>query len=446
MHSLRGDFGLARALEEVIGRPDQGAVARWDPLLRGGSRTGQEFGREWANLKADAQERSAFLEEDLDGKILCADASSAGDGAVDGSTRTKVTQLLEQLHYQCIRSGLEKHQNRQALPVKRFKQRDKVSHAWLSAICTALSSIPSPEFIQAMAWFFFLPSPACQPFVGTMILGKPLDRYGEILMCATLPFDSWRTRHTAVGITTEAIINDSGIIVNAEPYGLFSHLIPAAATSTNGDLQHARDRQGLVPDFHITFPAQHGPSSSPLAELKCISAGATWYSSHQKAVDQRAKQLPKLYRDKAHDIDVKYCHTDPNHVGPLEQRLKGFGDLLCLVAGQYGEVSQDFHELLKRLVSSKAAHIAQVEGRPISDSERGLILNQLRRRLSVSIIKAQSSCLLARLNHMSPGAREAAKRRAAAKQRDQTNSQDSRAHFEAHIRGRRLRDIGVIRI
>jgi hypothetical protein len=148
----------------------------------------------------------------------------------------------------------------------------------------------------------------------------------------------------------------------------------------------------------------------------------------------------------AQKIDRKYCGTHPNHVGPLEERLKGFGDLLRLVAGQYGEVSQDFHELLKRLVASKAAHTAQVEGRPISDNERGLILNQLRRRLSVSIIKEQSSCLLSRLNHMTPGAKEAAKRRAAAKQRNELNSQDSRAHFEAHIRGRRLRDIGVIRI
>ena len=133
-------------------------------------------------------------------------------------------------------------------------------------------------------------------------------------------------------------------------------------------------------------------------------------------------------------------------ISPSDIGLKSFGDLSCLVAGQYGEVSQDFHELLKRLVSSKAAHTAQLEGRPISDNERGLILNQLRRRLSVSIIKAQSSCLLSRLNHMTPGAKEAAKRRAAAKQRDQLNSQDCRAHFEAHVRGRRLRNIGVIRI
>jgi len=421
-------------------------VARWSGLLRGGSRTGQEFGEVWTKTKADAEQRSNFLEDDLGGTILSAEASSAGDGAVDGSTRTKAIQCLENLHYKVIQSGLKNHHDKGARPVKRFEQRDKVSQAWLSALCTPMSSIPSPEFTQAMAWFFFVPSPACSSHVGQLVAGKPLDQFGETLMCAHLPFDSWRTRHTTVENTMEAIINDCGIIANSEPYGLFSSLIPATATALNGDLHHARERQGLVPDFLVTFPAQHGPASSQLAELKCISAGVTWYSSCRKAVDQRARGLPKEYLNKAQKIDQKYCGTQPNHTGPLQQHLESYGNLLCLVAGQYGDVSQDFHELLKGLATSKAAHIAQIEGRLVSESERGLLLHQLRRRLSVSIITAQSCCLLSRLHHMAPGAREAAKRRAAAKEREGLAQLDRRAHFEAHVRGRRLHSVGVLRI
>ena len=81
-----------------------------------------------------------------------------------------------------------------------------------------------------------------------------------------------------------------------------------------------------------------------------------------------------------------------------------------------------------------------MEGRHISASERGLLLHQMRRRLSVTIIKAQSSCLLSRLGHFSPGAKEAAKRRAFSKLREEANAQDRRAHFQAHIRGRRLHE------
>ena len=64
----------------------------------------------------------------------------------------------------------------------------------------------------------------------------------------------------------------------------------------------------------------------------------------------------------------------------------------------------------------------------------------------MSIIKAQSSCLLSRLHHTAPGAKEAANWRAVAKGREGLAQMDQRAHFEAHVRGRRLRNIGVLRM
>ena len=128
--------------------------------------------------------------------------------------------------------------------------------------------------------------------------------------------------------------------------------------------------------------------------------------------------------DKAQKIDRKYCGSIPGQEGPLEHRLKGFGELQCLVAGQYGEVSQHYHDLLAKLATSKAAHISETEGHPLSNLKCGLLLHQLCRRLSVSIIRAQSSCLLSRLGHFQPGAKEAAKRRALTKQREELLSQD----------------------
>ena len=127
-------------------------------------------------------------------------------------------------------------------------------------------------------------------------------------------------------------------------------------------------------------------------------------------------------------------------------RWLSFGPITKLVAGQFGDVSEDFHDLLNRLVTAKSAHIAQLEGRPVSDSERGILLHQLRRRISVAIIIGQSSCLLTRLRHIEPGAQKAAKRRAVAKHREEIVIKDRQAHFEALIRGRRLQGIGVLRI
>ena len=60
-----------------------------------------------------------------------------------------------------------------------------------------------------------------------------------------------------------------------------------------------------------------------------------------------------------------------------------------------------------------------------------------------------SFCLkyfLARLGHMAPGARAAAKRRAFAKQREDAVKRDRRAHFKALVRGQRLRNIGTLTI
>ena len=162
-------------------------------------------------------------------------------------------------------------------------------------------------------------------------------------------------------------------------------------------------------------------------------------------MDQKAKQIPNLYKNKARRIDAKYRGTTAGHIGPLEQRLQGFGDILCLVAGQYGDISQDFHDLLKKLASTKAQHISLLEGRPVSDSESGLILHHLRRRLSVSIITAQSRCLLTRLNHMAPAAKEAAKKRAFSKHRQQIEENDRLYHFEAYVKGRRLHNLGILR-
>ena len=59
---------------------------------------------------------------------------------------------------------------------------------------------------------------------------------------------------------------------------------------------------------------------------------------------------------------------------------------------------------------------------------------------------SQSNCLLSRLGHYSPGAKEAAQCRAFAKHREENVSRDRLAHHEAHIRGRSLQNISVIRI
>ena len=56
-----------------------------------------------------------------------------------------------------------------------------------------------------------------------------------------------------------------------------------------------------------------------------------------------------------------------------------------------------------------------------------------RRRLSVSIVTAQSRCLPTRLHHMTPGEKEAAKKFAFSKHTEEHAQRDSLYHHEAYI-------------
>ena len=84
-----------------------------------------------------------------------------------------------------------------------------------------------------MSAFLALPSPVCQPLVGTKLLqsGRLVDPFGDMIMCEKLPFDTWRTRHDLVKVTFEELATEAGAIVQPEVYGLFSHLIPSVATA-----------------------------------------------------------------------------------------------------------------------------------------------------------------------------------------------------------------------
>ena len=47
---------------------------------------------------------------------------------------------------------------------------------------------------------------------------------------------------------------------NKEVYGVFAHLLPTVAVEEGGDIQWARSRQGLVPNFRLRLPT--GPKTA----------------------------------------------------------------------------------------------------------------------------------------------------------------------------------------
>ena len=92
------------------------------------------------------------------------------------------------------------------------------------------------------------------------------------------------------------------------------------------------------------------------------------------------------------------------------RRLQSYGKLEGLVVGPWGEGSKDLHSLVKVLAETKLAAKARALGRQMSDKELGVIVNQVRKYLSTSFIRAQSLCLINRLSYLGEGAQAAAGR------------------------------------
>ena len=169
-----------------------------------------------------------------------------------------------------------------------------------------------------------------------------------------------------------------------------------------------------------------GPSRYPRAEA----------GSSSKQVDRRARGLPADYKRKLADIDRQYYNTARGATGPLVQRLESLGELLCLVVGAFGEVSEDLERTIKAIAEARVLYLSRETGLPVSDSKAGWILGQYRRLLSCLFIRSQASCLLARMGHLGEGAKECAARRRVAMAEEERRRKEEEAFHAAHIRGR----------
>ena len=160
--------------------------------------------------------------------------------------------------------------------------------------------------------------------------------------------------------------------------------------------------------------------------------------------DRRAAGLSHHYKTALARLDASHHNTPAGRTGPLVRRLQSYGKLEGLVVGPWGEGSKDLHSLVKVLAETKLAAKARSLGRQMSDKELGVIVNQVRKYLSTSFIRAQSLCLINRLSFLGEGAQAAAGRRIVARQLEEGRRRERQASYMAHIRGRGLSREGQI--
>ena len=447
--------GIEQSLPHMVAREDGGEVLcpslqqvvgsistprRWEEFILANSRTAHEFQGAWSRLSSEAQHIWNFLQEEATGHLAAA-VEEVGGTSVDGSTATKVVQQLEGLRHRTIAKALNNHPDRQAKPVTVFLNiaDDKVAGRWLLAGPGADLGLSSPVFQECLSRHLCLPSPAIKEgrWEGKPVArGVVIDKYGDaVVNCSQVIGDTWRRRHDLIKqrITSEALL--AGVHVDCEVYGLFADLLPAALNAAGGELQYGRARQGLVPDFKLLLNTPDGPLSS-LAELKTIGAGETWYPHGQegKGTERRAAQLVTAYEKSLWKYDVRFHGTLPRvrgqpdpPPGPLVRRLRTFGRLQCLVAGPYGDLSDDLHELLHTFAETKSANKARARGWE-AEGDLGQMMGEIRRAVSVSVVRAHSLCLLERLAYLGPGARAAGQRRLLTLQLEERRRREAQAY------------------
>ena len=437
-----GVTGVCTQLQVILGgntgqmSPD---ATRWSDLLDSNCRTGREFAAAWGELQTTAQQACSYLDRELQG-VLESPLVAAGNGAVDGSSRRKAVQQLESLQLEVLEKALEDYPDRSARPVIQFRQLDKVSSAWVSALPGPETYIPSPAFSEAVCSYLCVPSPACRDLVGQRIGRESVDIWGDKVMKEThLSGDSFRHKHDKVKMRLYSLANECKLPATCEVFSAFAPCIPQRGLSR---IEKGRQRQTMIPDFKFEIPNSNNPNKvSSLAELKTITCCQSYHfvGATKRGVEIRGDQLPGEYLQKSKRADKDYCGTVEGQMGPVESRLRQYPPLIKLVVGPWGEVSDDTHDLLEKFAQSRVKHQSLLRGKVVSHEEKASIITYLRRQLSICVVRANVECLFARLQQVGAGhgAAQAAKRRAWSQSQEERGRRERAAHWLAQTKGHR---------
>ena len=119
----------------------------------------------------------------------------------------------------------------------------------------------------------------------------------------------------------------------------------------------------------------------------------------------------------------------------MERKLLSYERVQGLVFGAFGEASEDVHTLINQLATSRVQVAGPQRGRKGKErsveGERALVVGQLRRKLSVAAVRAQSGSLLGRLDGLGPGMGLANGRRQEVLERNRVWERERQLHSQA---------------
>ena len=153
-----------------------------------------------------------------------------------------------------------------------------------------------------------------------------------------------------------------------------------------------------------------------LHEIKIISCSRTRYKPNwtKRSVEVCASSLQEEYLRKARTADRLHGGAQEGGIGRVENKLISLGPVQGIVCGNFGEVSESTHHLVAAMATSRVRVAGPSRGKRGfirgEDSERALVISNIRRKLGVATVRAQASSLLGRLEVLGTGSRAAAGR------------------------------------
>ena len=465
---MTGVEGICPQLENLWGGEDcwgEGAPTetRWRQVLASNCSMAGEMRRSWEKIQLEARQTSDWLQEPMP-EVITTPLVGLGEGSTSGKTRGRVVEAIECSRAKVLAKALELVRPKSTRAAWAWKQRDKVSSAWLLACPGTDTKLSSKEFTEAAASNLCLHSPACASRVGEIVKGRVnIDPYGDNIQATCLRGDHWRTRHNWLVQFIHRACMWAGVPAEMEVFNLFSGLVRQEGLSR---MERAQQRQSLVPDLRIAISPQAVADAEVardlrmraggggavrggggtveggvLHEVKTISCSKTRYKPNflKRAVDARADLLPQEYISKARGADQKHNQIPAGTIGPVERKLLELGEVRGIVSGNFGEVSEDTHALVAALATCRVRVAGVSRGRKghmrTEEGERSLAISALRRRLGVLTVRCQAHSLLGRLEALGPGATAAAGRRWQAAELERCWRREERSHTLATAQG-----------
>ena len=149
-------------------------------------------------------------------------------GCHSGVSNNRIIEARESLLAEMVEKGLSQHPDQSSMAIKAWKNRDKLSTAFLLELPGPHNQWSSAEWGEALCLVLSLPPNCCRDpqKLGQPIGNRHVDLWGAEVMCATLPGGSWTCRHDRVKCAISSLAVYCGVIIVCEPYAVFSAHLP----------------------------------------------------------------------------------------------------------------------------------------------------------------------------------------------------------------------------